>query len=167
MVMFFMMSVHSNAYLTLISNSRLNVYFKLYSTTWTSSVLQTHERYSTIMGLVRSSLSGPRLSWLSEIHPKHLSLVYQALCRLNVACPYLLFRCNMPYYYNGVHILFFTKVRKRDLYLGGTAILLSGPNHNTPPICLTTKAPFQYKYHLSQVWDSHVKNKTVARPSYL
>ena len=28
-------------------------------------------------------------------------------------------------------------------------------------------APSQYKDRLSQVWDSHVKDKTVARPSYL
>ena len=27
--------------------------------------------------------------------------------------------------------------------------------------------PSQYKDHLSQVWDSHVKDKTVVRPSYL
>ena len=30
-----------------------------------------------------------------------------------------------------------------------------------------TWAPIQYKDRLSQVWDSHVKDKTVVRPSYL
>ena len=31
---------------------------------------------------------------------------------------------------------------------------------------ITHKAPIQYKDRLFQVWDSHVKDKTVARPSY-
>ena len=39
------------------------------------------------------------------------------------------------------------------------------PRHHTTPH--TTRATSQYKDRLSQVWDSHVKDKTVSRPSYL